>query len=161
MNTRMEILFFLHAKNTLLVKFLPNTRRTQIIILLTYVLRKILYIIQVDALQVKMLLNTHNDENSTNLTFLVLKYNGAKLNSNFSLTHSFFLFQYVLGEYRWRTATQVEQQAANFGRGLRALGHQPKQNLVIFAETRAEWMIAAHGCFKQNIPGMQTTLFRL
>ncbi|XP_065349419.1 fatty acid CoA ligase Acsl3 [Cloeon dipterum] len=60
--------------------------------------------------------------------------------------------KYVLGEYRWLTATQVEEQAANFGRGLRALGHEPKQNIVIFAETRAEWMIAAHGCFKQNIP---------
>lgn len=32
------------------------------------------------------------------------------------------------------------------------MGNQPGQNIVIFAETRAEWMIAAHGIFKQNIP---------
>ncbi|KAF4526898.1 hypothetical protein B566_EDAN014520 [Ephemera danica] len=60
--------------------------------------------------------------------------------------------KYVLGDYRWRTATQTEREAMHFGRGLRLLGHEPKQNLVIYAETRAEWMIAAHGCFKQNIP---------
>jgi long-chain acyl-CoA synthetase len=65
----------------------------------------------------------------------------------------FYVLQYVLGDYRWRTATQTEREATHFGRGLRLLGHQPKQNLVIFAETRAEWMISTHGCFKQNIPG--------
>jgi len=34
--------------------------------------------------------------------------------------------------------------------GVRELGVQPKDKVVIFAETRAEWMIAAHGLFKQN-----------
>ncbi|XP_075214813.1 acyl-CoA synthetase long-chain [Lycorma delicatula] len=60
--------------------------------------------------------------------------------------------KYVMGEYKWRTYSEVNMLATNFGRGLRELGHKPKQNIVIFAETRAEWMIAAHGCFKQNIP---------
>lgn len=60
--------------------------------------------------------------------------------------------KFIMGEYRWRTFTQTEREALHFGRGLRLLGHKPKENLVIFAETRAEWMIAAHGCFKQNIP---------
>lgn len=58
-----------------------------------------------------------------------------------------------MGEYKWRTYLEVNNLATSFGRGLRELGHQPRKNIVIFAETRAEWMIAAHGCFKQNVPG--------
>lgn len=60
--------------------------------------------------------------------------------------------KYNLGDYKWKSFIEVERLAACFGRGLRELGQQPKQNIVIFAETRAEWMISAHGCFKQNIP---------
>lgn len=60
--------------------------------------------------------------------------------------------KYNMGEYTWRSFIEVERQAISFGRGLRELGQQPLKNIVIFAETRAEWMIAAHGCFKQNIP---------
>lgn len=60
--------------------------------------------------------------------------------------------KYNMGEYKWKTFVEVERLAAAFGRGLRELGQQPLHNIVIFAETRAEWMIAAHGCFKQNIP---------
>ncbi|KAF9410414.1 hypothetical protein HW555_010495 [Spodoptera exigua] len=57
-----------------------------------------------------------------------------------------------MGEYVWRTYVDVEKEARHFGAGLRELGCQPRQNIVMFAETRAEWMIAAHGCFKQSIP---------
>lgn len=60
--------------------------------------------------------------------------------------------KYNMGDYKWRTFTDVESSATNFGRGLRELGQEAYKNIVIFAETRAEWMIAAHGCFKQNIP---------
>lgn len=58
----------------------------------------------------------------------------------------------TFGEYKWRNYMNVHNSAINFGRGLRELGHMPGQNVVIFAESRAEWMIAAHGCFKQNFP---------
>lgn len=58
--------------------------------------------------------------------------------------------KYIMGEYKWRTYIEVEQQAAHFGRGLRELGVQPKDKVVMFAETRAEWTIAAHGLFKQS-----------
>lgn len=60
--------------------------------------------------------------------------------------------KYVMGDYEWRTYADVDRCAEQFGRGLRELGHNPRENVVIFAETRAEWMIAAHGCFKQNFP---------
>lgn len=60
--------------------------------------------------------------------------------------------KYNMGEYKWKNFIEVERMAACFGRGLRELGMEPLQNIAIFAETRAEWMIAAHGCFKQNMP---------
>ncbi|XP_055386782.1 long-chain-fatty-acid--CoA ligase 4 isoform X2 [Condylostylus longicornis] len=60
--------------------------------------------------------------------------------------------KYKMGEYKWKTFMETGKMATNFGRGLRELGQKPGKNVVIFAETRAEWMIAAHGCFKQNLP---------
>lgn len=59
--------------------------------------------------------------------------------------------KYKMGDYKWKNFIEVERLAACFGRGLRELGQKPFQNIVVFAETRAEWMIAAHGCFKQNM----------
>lgn len=31
------------------------------------------------------------------------------------------------------------------------MGIQPRTNIVIFAETRAEWLLAAHGCFQHSL----------
>ncbi|XP_011135957.1 long-chain-fatty-acid--CoA ligase 4 isoform X2 [Harpegnathos saltator] len=58
--------------------------------------------------------------------------------------------KYRMGEYKWKTYQEVDRLASSFGRGLTELGMRPRKNIVIFAETRAEWMIAAHACFKQN-----------
>lgn len=60
--------------------------------------------------------------------------------------------KYNMGDYEWSNFTETEKTAINFGRGLRELGQVAHKNIVIFAESRAEWMIAAHGCFKQNFP---------
>lgn len=60
--------------------------------------------------------------------------------------------KYKMGDYVWRTYDEVVQEAREFGAGLRELGCQPRTNIVMFAETRAEWMVAAHGCFTQSIP---------
>lgn len=51
------------------------------------------------------------------------------------------------------TFTEVDKASDNFGNALVSLGQKPKENIAIFAETRAEWMISVQGCFKQNIPG--------
>lgn len=51
--------------------------------------------------------------------------------------------------YKWRTFDEVEIEAQFFGKGMRELGMSPRDKVVIFAETRAEWMIACHGLFKQ------------
>ena len=58
--------------------------------------------------------------------------------------------QFVLGEYQWRTFSQLDSEAENFGRGMRELGLKAKDKVVLFAETRAEWLIAANGFMKQN-----------
>lgn len=58
--------------------------------------------------------------------------------------------KYKMGEYSWRNYIETEQEACNFGCGVRKLGIRPKDNVVIFSETRAEWMIAAHGLFKHS-----------
>jgi long-chain acyl-CoA synthetase len=55
-----------------------------------------------------------------------------------------------MGEYKWKTFSEINRLAASFGRGLAELGMKARKNIVIFAETRAEWMISAHACFKQN-----------
>ena len=43
-------------------------------------------------------------------------------------------------------------EASNFGRGLIELGLKVKQNIALFSETRAEWLISANGCMKQSMP---------
>lgn len=59
--------------------------------------------------------------------------------------------KYKMGEYSWKSYVDVERLAASFSRGLVENGLTFRKNIVIFAETRAEWMIAAHACFKQNL----------
>ena len=59
----------------------------------------------------------------------------------------------ILGKYIWLTYTQVAEKLKKFGSGLQAIGHQQRQNIVIFAETKAEWIIAAQACFTYNYPG--------
>ena len=47
---------------------------------------------------------------------------------------------------------QIDEQSTQFGNGLRALGLKPRDNTCIFAETKAEWLVCALGCFKQTFP---------
>lgn len=60
--------------------------------------------------------------------------------------------KYKMGEYKWTTFSETDAIATNFGKGLFALGQERFKNVVIFGETRAQWLIAAQACFKQNIP---------
>ncbi|XP_034490199.1 long-chain-fatty-acid--CoA ligase 4-like [Drosophila innubila] len=60
--------------------------------------------------------------------------------------------KYNMGDYKWKSYLETDRMANYFGRGLRELGQPARQKIVIFAETRAEWLIAAHGCFKQSMP---------
>ena len=60
--------------------------------------------------------------------------------------------KYNLGDYRWLTYEDVDTTADYFGRGLRSLNLLHDQNICVFADTRAEWFIAAQACFKQGFP---------
>lgn len=44
----------------------------------------------------------------------------------------------------------MEHLATHFALGLTTLNLKPKESLCIFAETRAEWFVAAVGAFKNN-----------
>ncbi|KAK0181964.1 hypothetical protein PV327_000141 [Microctonus hyperodae] len=59
--------------------------------------------------------------------------------------------KYKMGDYKWKSYTEVERLAASFSRGLKEFGLTKQKNIAIFAETRAEWMISTHGCFKQDL----------
>ncbi|XP_076926674.1 long chain acyl-CoA synthetase 8-like, partial [Bidens hawaiensis] len=56
-----------------------------------------------------------------------------------------------LGDYQWQTFGQVFERVCNFASGLIHLGHDPETRIAIFSDTRAEWLIAFEGCFRQNI----------
>ncbi|KAL4219831.1 Long-chain-fatty-acid--CoA ligase 4 [Mactra antiquata] len=58
----------------------------------------------------------------------------------------------LLGEYKWTTYEEIFTRVTYLGSGLLAVGQKPRSNILIFAETRAEWMIAAQACFKYNFP---------
>eukprot|EP00064_Thunnus_orientalis_P010124 superscaffoldBa00001342_g10150 len=58
----------------------------------------------------------------------------------------------VLGEYLWLSYEETLSAASQLGSGLASLGQRPKNNIAIFCETRAEWIIAAQACFMYNFP---------
>ena len=47
---------------------------------------------------------------------------------------------------------QIDEMANNFGKGLRVTGLNPMDRICIFAETKADWLVCALGCFKQTFP---------
>jgi len=66
----------------------------------------------------------------------------------------------VFGPTEWRTFSELGQLAHAFGAGLRALGMQPQsanamtadhKGVLIYDETGADWMVAAQGCFSQDM----------
>jgi len=62
------------------------------------------------------------------------------------------LTKWIMGEYKWKSYSEVNEMAIHFGRGLRELGLNPRNKICIFADTKEEWMISVQGCFKQNVP---------
>jgi len=62
-----------------------------------------------------------------------------------------------LGDYKWITYNQTHNTSNMFGKGLRELGQEPGQRIAIYAETRAEWIMAAYGAFSQSL--VVTTLY--
>ena len=65
----------------------------------------------------------------------------------------------ILGKYIWQTYAQVSDKIKKLGSGLQAIGQQQRQNIIIFAETKADWFITAQACFLYNFPGKFNYLF--
>ncbi|KAH7971729.1 fatty acid CoA ligase Acsl3 [Rhipicephalus sanguineus] len=57
-----------------------------------------------------------------------------------------------LGDYQWLTYGEVDRKIDRTVRGLQSIGARPRQYLAIMAETRVEWFLTAHACFRSNIP---------
>ncbi len=59
--------------------------------------------------------------------------------------------KYVLGKYNWISFKEFAEEASDCGAALRKLGLRPGDRVGILAETRADWMVAAYGCFQNSI----------
>jgi len=59
--------------------------------------------------------------------------------------------KFDLGEFEWTNYRTAHLRSVQFGRGLRRLGLQSGQRIAIYAETRAEWILACLGAFSQNL----------
>ena len=64
-----------------------------------------------------------------------------------------FLQVRLADKYTWYSYVDIEQRVENLTKGLLELGLQPKKQIVIFAETRIEWMLICQACFRINVPG--------
>jgi len=56
-----------------------------------------------------------------------------------------------LGEYSWQTYDEVHTKAEHLGKGLRELGVKPKDKVVLYANTCADWMVSAVAAFKHSL----------
>ena len=63
-----------------------------------------------------------------------------------------FVKKFELGDYIWKTYTEVNEIVNNLSRGFDVLQLKPKEKIAIFAETREEWFITAMVAFKKNLP---------
>ena len=59
----------------------------------------------------------------------------------------------IYGDYSWLTYNDMHDYVKRISSGLKALGAETKQNVIIFPETKAEWMLSAQACFMRNFPG--------
>ena len=62
-----------------------------------------------------------------------------------------FFRKFVLGKYHWRSFEDFASEASIVSQALRNLGLNPRDKVAILAETRAEWILTAYACFKNNI----------
>jgi len=56
-----------------------------------------------------------------------------------------------LGEYGWSAYVDVQARADQLGKGLREIGLKPRDKVVLYANTGADWMISSIACFKHSL----------
>lgn len=60
--------------------------------------------------------------------------------------------KFSLGEYQWHTYEEVLDKVKYVSNGLLGLGLRSDAKVVLFAETRAEWIVSAFACFRVKAP---------
>ncbi|KAK6765024.1 hypothetical protein RB195_025093 [Necator americanus] len=60
--------------------------------------------------------------------------------------------KWEMGEYHWKSFEEVDKRTNLVASGLSSLGLDKNDKVVLFAETREEWMTTAIGCFKSCFP---------
>lgn len=58
----------------------------------------------------------------------------------------------ILGDYEWMTYNEALTHVSKLSSGIKALGVETGEKVIIFADTKAEWMLAAQACFQRNFP---------
>ncbi|MFH4974146.1 hypothetical protein AB6A40_000855 [Gnathostoma spinigerum] len=60
--------------------------------------------------------------------------------------------KWELGQYKWISYNELQRRIGFVAGGLQTLTGGKETKAVIFAETRADWMLSAFACFRCNIP---------
>ena len=55
------------------------------------------------------------------------------------------------GEYQFTTYRQACERIEMIGRGLLSLGLKPRDRVLIYAETRPEWLLTAFAAFRHGL----------
>lgn len=65
----------------------------------------------------------------------------------------------VLGEYEWKDYIEIDHYITAVSNGLSSLGLKKGDHVVIYAETRMEWLVSAIACFKSGLTGRDFLLW--
>ncbi|CAG8484402.1 9547_t:CDS:2 [Scutellospora calospora] len=57
---------------------------------------------------------------------------------------------FQMSPYTYLTYEDVNEEIKNIGSGLTKIGLQPNDKMTIYAATTVNWMLVAHGCFRQG-----------
>lgn len=60
--------------------------------------------------------------------------------------------KFSLGAYQWTAYEDIFERVNNFSSGMAKLGLKHGNKIVLFAETRPEWIISAFACFRIGVP---------
>lgn len=60
--------------------------------------------------------------------------------------------KFELGNYEWQTYAEAHKRLIDISNGLLAVGFRSNKNVILFSETRAEWLMSALSCFRIKVP---------
>jgi len=61
------------------------------------------------------------------------------------------ILKFHLGGYEWRSYQEMGRRVSKVGRGLRELGMEPRERLVVYADTSADWLVCALAAFQHSM----------